>query len=329
MTEFVPGDLGYTPIYMLGGPLDGRAYGDIPLFPNGLPGSSIAIPLGQPHAPKAHYQRSDERTPDGGWVYTYTGTDPEPVPATAAGPQQAHDDGGDGEDRPMTHVPDIASRFMLEQAWWIASELCRRHSRLAVIVASHLGGHYSGPQVIDPHRPAAPSVFFNQHGRIRFFAIEPEPRLITWHEVFAMDGPHDLLKEIETTLGLGTGSADATTRRSIGYRAISALITRTLNDRVPWGVDDSIQDMLTHIRPSPELKLFPTVTVPTAQDPEKLGAQLRQIFLVKRDNKPVVVIDNHPRAHTRDGDYLDLMAIYKRRHRLDDVTNELIERIAL
>nr|WP_258066443.1 hypothetical protein [Rathayibacter sp. AY1D4] len=43
----------------------------------------------------------------------------------------------------------------------------------------------------------------------------------------------------------------------------------------------------------------------------------------------MVAIDEHGRAHTRNGDSLDLMAIYKRRHRLDDVADEVIELAAL
>ncbi|WP_374954120.1 hypothetical protein [Rathayibacter sp. AY1D4] len=60
-----------------------------------------------------------------------------------------------------------------------------------------------------------------------------------------------------------------------------------------------------------------------------MGEQLARIFLVKRAGEPVVAIDEHGRAHTRNGDSLDLMAIYKRRHRLDDVADEVIELAAL
>jgi len=39
MSEFIPGDLGFQPVRLiggpLGGPLDGSTYGDVPLYPDG------------------------------------------------------------------------------------------------------------------------------------------------------------------------------------------------------------------------------------------------------------------------------------------------------
>jgi hypothetical protein len=223
-------------------------------------------------------------------------------------------------------VPDPAERFTLEQGWWIAAELCRRHSRLSAFATVFLGGHYHGPQVVDLLRPAAPTVFFNQKGRIHFRDLRPEAEPITWQEVLAADGPHDIVKRIETTLGLGTGSADATTARSVGYRVVSALLTRGLNDRHRWDVAFSIQDNLTFITAAPALKAFPTLSIPAGLRDQELGDRLRRVIVVTRGAVPVVAIADG-RAHFRTSDNIDLFAVYQRRRRLDDVLEEVTGRL--
>lgn len=43
-SDFTPGDNGFTAAYMAGGPLDGKAYGEMPVMPDGKPGDGLSIP---------------------------------------------------------------------------------------------------------------------------------------------------------------------------------------------------------------------------------------------------------------------------------------------
>lgn len=68
MDGFTPGDLGFVAAWCVGGPLDGRGYADMPLFPNGLPGSKVSIPT--PDG-RLTYVRRAEVGADGRWCYDY------------------------------------------------------------------------------------------------------------------------------------------------------------------------------------------------------------------------------------------------------------------
>jgi hypothetical protein len=81
MDGFTPGDLGLVIGEMIGGPLDGKKYGDLPLMPDGLPPDRIDIPLAAPSrsGPRVVYRRADVVPAAGGWRYLWT-----PGPADAA-----------------------------------------------------------------------------------------------------------------------------------------------------------------------------------------------------------------------------------------------------
>lgn len=82
---FTPGSLGFTPIWCVGGPLDGRAYSDMPVFPNGLPAERVTIPLG-PDGESAAYLRRAAPSPDGRWEYDFVPAG-EPIRAFPVGTQ--------------------------------------------------------------------------------------------------------------------------------------------------------------------------------------------------------------------------------------------------
>jgi hypothetical protein len=319
MAEFTPGDLGFVVAHLLGGPLDGTSYRDNPVFPDGLPGTSMSVPLPDTDGLMAMYERKPEQAADGGWVYTFAGMGQGSTPSPTA-----TDDTDDNEESP---VPNITERFSLEQSWWIASELCRRHSRLSAFPAVHADGHYYGPQVADLLRPDVPTVFFNQGGRIHFLGLGHDVEPITWPEVFAASGPHELVKRIEVTLGLSTGPADATTARSIGFRVVSALLTRSINDRRPWDVVISFRSDWGTVFAASELESFPTLSIRSGLSDEDLVDRFRRILIMTRGGEPVLVLDEDGRAHLRTGEPVDLFALYKLRRRLDDVLVEVGRRM--
>ena len=75
MTQFVPGDLGFVAVRLHGGPLDGQCYEDIPVMPDGLPGSGLSIPLGAVSAETdfANYTRPSDEAESGMWTFEFTG----------------------------------------------------------------------------------------------------------------------------------------------------------------------------------------------------------------------------------------------------------------
>jgi hypothetical protein len=83
MEKFTPGDLGFIPMWCVGGPLDGRAYRDMPVFPGGMPGDRVTMPLADQgtceHGPTATYIRRPQAEPDGRWFYDFA-----PTPAQIA-----------------------------------------------------------------------------------------------------------------------------------------------------------------------------------------------------------------------------------------------------
>ena len=80
MTKFTPGQLGFTPVWCVGGPLDGRGYSDMPLFPNGLPAERVRIPIGDT-GETATYLRRAQPSNDGRWRYDVAVDGIRPFPA--------------------------------------------------------------------------------------------------------------------------------------------------------------------------------------------------------------------------------------------------------
>lgn len=80
--HFKPGDLGWLIGEMVGGPLDGRKYKDIPMLPPGPP-TQISIPLGDPAtAERAVYTLRDEPPTENVWKYDFTNDGGAPQPAS-------------------------------------------------------------------------------------------------------------------------------------------------------------------------------------------------------------------------------------------------------
>ncbi|WP_351060258.1 hypothetical protein, partial [Psychrobacter sp. TB20-MNA-CIBAN-0197] len=76
MSEFAPGDLGYMPIRLIGGPLDGQTYGDVPIMPGGHAPSNLSVPVGEPRpgGEYAHYKSGDFDPETEMMLFNYVGT---------------------------------------------------------------------------------------------------------------------------------------------------------------------------------------------------------------------------------------------------------------
>lgn len=123
-----------------------------------------------------------------------------------------------------------ADRFKLQQSWWIASEIARRHQGVWIDRFMDLD---SGPVLVAHHREQGVRVFFDlQHG-VRMQSGE------TWHwgwdTIFSLCGGHDLVRRIESasTLGIPKG-APASSGRSLVYRLIARLQSMHVDAARTW-----------------------------------------------------------------------------------------------
>lgn len=135
-----------------------------------------------------------------------------------------------------------ADRFKLQQSWWIASEIARRHQGIWV---DRFMADESGPVLVAYRHEDELRVFFDlQHGvRLQSGA---ENAQWGWDKVFSLPGAHDLLRRIETTsvLGIPKG-APASSGHSLVYRLISRMQTMHVDSARPWvAVPVSVQPMV-------------------------------------------------------------------------------------
>lgn len=121
MGTFTPGDLGFTPVWCVGGPLDGRGYSDMPLFPNGMPAERVAIPLDQAGEKKATYLRRPQPAPDGRWQYDFAaaGIPMRPFPT---GTQVSPGGHWGPAPAPVEVEPELAPAQLAETARMLAHE---------------------------------------------------------------------------------------------------------------------------------------------------------------------------------------------------------------
>lgn len=125
-----------------------------------------------------------------------------------------------------------ADRFKLQQSWWLASELGRRHPNAWVERFMHT----TGPVLVavEAGDDAQARVFFDLQAGVRAYRGESESHW-SWETVLQCPGAHDMLKRIEASSGLGIPRrAPATSARSIVYRLIARLLAMHLDASRPW-----------------------------------------------------------------------------------------------
>ena len=127
-----------------------------------------------------------------------------------------------------------ADRFVDAQLWWVASELCRRHSRLRLQEFEHdeIGTYVevlSWPDSAELRMRFSRVAGIQIHGHDEF-RIAPA-------EVVAAANPHDIVKRLEVEHGIGgPGRFPPTTPQNIGLRAIAQVLAMMVNSRYSWTV---------------------------------------------------------------------------------------------
>lgn len=325
---------------LLGGPLDGEEYTDVPLGGLDSPPVLLFIPvpsLDGMTCLRAVYQR--EVFDFEPWTYTFVQINTvEPTPWVV--PMKEHLPEGTS----MTYSPEAdmakklppnlepAMRFVIAQSWWIGSELCRRHSQLRLYEMHPGGGQYDVLRVFPLRSRRAPDdvVDMNRAGRIHLHLDAFQP--VAWAEVLAADSPHDIVKRVEVARGWGSvGGADESTPTSVTYRLIAALLRARVDDRATWDVRMELVDSSGSYSDSNGfLDAFPLdgpSLVASAGDRLSLTGPKEHFWALLRDAEPLALFDDVGRVYARDGSTLDVFAVYKRRRKLQDVLTAVEERI--
>jgi hypothetical protein len=334
--EFTPGSLGFSEVWLVGGPLDGIAYSDMPKFPDGKPATSVAVPLtdGAQAGLFASYTRRVSVALDGRWYYDFVAlsTDPtpiEPVPfptGTSVSNSVGMNESVEQDTKPDPGIGSTenfypAPRFVLAQAWWIASELCRRNSRLRILDAWPLDGFYHGLEVGE--KLNEDHVFLNFLGGIHYFPKLSHLGGPSWGRVLGAESPHEIVKEIETAMLWGKTGADATTPRSLVYRTIAAVLSAKIEDRERWDVAAAYT--IGGFVDWPELlDEYQGCRLALQKDTIAELPPSTRVWMLQRGGQSVSLISELGLAFSKNADPVDLMATYKRNHRLDDVLSFVV-----
>ena len=215
----------------------------------------------------------------------------------------------------------IADRFKLQQSWWLASELGRRHPHVWVERFMHANGPVLA--AVDAGEGARARVFFDLQAGVRAYRGEDEAHW-SWDTVFLCPGAHDTLKRIEATSGLGLPRrAPATTARSIVYRLIARLLAMHVDAARPWvpvpvdvqpmvrslaepaadpliaGFESAQQDILNHRADAAE----------RFDDVQEVGIR-PWLWAMTRDIETAFVLDTDGYVHTRALGVRPLLPLY-------------------
>ncbi|MGM1028972.1 MAG: hypothetical protein ACQEWM_03755 [Actinomycetota bacterium] len=213
-----------------------------------------------------------------------------------------------------------ADRFKLQQSWWLASELGRRHQ--GVWVERFISAQ-SGPVLAAYHPDGAAKVYFDlQHGvRVHLAGSQAE---WGWESVFSAMGAHDLLKRIEASSGLGTPRrAPATSAQSLVYRLIARLLAVHVDAPRPWvPVPVEVQPMVRGLaEPSDDALLagFDTVHddilnhradgAARFDDVQTVGIR-PWLWAMTRDVETAFMLDTDGYVHTRAVGVRSLLKLY-------------------
>ncbi|MGR2752824.1 TY-Chap2 family putative peptide chaperone [Agromyces arachidis] len=225
-----------------------------------------------------------------------------------------------GDEVPWGYVQP-ASRFQIEQSWWIASELARRHPT-HIVYEAHPGGGLGDELWVRPAGRLTDGdrwIRINRGGTIRVVThrddnAHVEGAVAHLADALAAADPHHLLKQIEAAANLSlTDPAPSSTGRSLAYRFISSALTMMLNDRHPWDCRNCYYDTAGYgTGPLDYLEAFPDARADARairSEPWDLGNREAHFWALLRQNQPLALLSSEGRLYFR-GRVTDLMSEY-------------------
>lgn len=213
-----------------------------------------------------------------------------------------------------------ADRFKLQQSWWLASELGRRHQ--GVWVERFISAN-SGPVLVAYHPDGDAKIFFDLEHGVRLH-LDGSKAEWGWESAFSAMGAHDQLKRIEVSSGLGTPRrAPATTAQSLVYRLIARLLAMHVDAPRPWvPVPVDVQPMVRGLaEPSDDALLvgFDTVQKDILNHRADAAARFDDVqtvgirswlWAMTRDVETAFVLDTDGYVHTRQVGVRPLLPMY-------------------
>jgi PAS domain-containing protein len=217
----------------------------------------------------------------------------------------------------------FADRFVLQQAWWIASEVARRNPTLTI---TRTEGADNNPILLVHDGATGPRVQFDLISGIKYVDTYGLKEF-SWLGAFAAPNSHEVVKhlESETRFGMPTSPPPSTTKKTIVYRLIARTLAAMVDDRHSWqAVTAQIQTAAGQAEEEAQeaLRAFPTafdaipgyleeISAAIQRDPEgDLLYWHQPMWFLLRDFEPVVVLDEGGYAHLAGGGRIDLLATY-------------------
>lgn len=213
---------------------------------------------------------------------------------------------------------EVADRFRIAWSWWIAAELARRNP-LLVYEYQPGGGQHDCLGLFPLSAPRQGSLIdLNRAGTLH--TRGPHARTVaTWADV-AAGGPHDVVKALEDAAGLTPTPAPATVALTLSYRVLAHVLAGLVDSRDLWDVRSLSQDDSSAFGDDTLARtpwVAPFAGARQVLDARELptlgwwGEPWSHLWAILRAGAPVVLVDVHGRAYTRDGCTHDLMAAYR------------------
>ena len=218
----------------------------------------------------------------------------------------------------------LADRFALQQSWWLASEIARRHGGL--LVSRIEDDDFNGLLIVHDG-PVGLRIQFDLPAGAQWSTADNDIEKLSWPEVVAAGSAHDAVKRLEEKAGFGVpAQAAATNRRTIVYRVATALLAAKVDDRRSWQIvpaplvssKERQAETLAVLEPfaSTAEQLEHAFQDISELYEQAIGAGLtpywhEPFWLVLADIEVVMVLDEAGYAHLRDGVVIDLLAIYR------------------
>lgn len=208
----------------------------------------------------------------------------------------------------------IQERFVTAQSWWIAAELVRRNTCLRIRESHQGGGQYDSLEILDLSREKAVISLNRQGGRIHVLE-SPDFEPLEWVEVFS-SSPHSIVVRIEKSAGLSSpAQAPPTTRHTLTYRIIAAILAQMVNSRLIWDARSAFEDTSGY-GGGPIESIF--TDFPTAARQREaigrvafLGDPSYAFWSILRDGKVMAVLDQEGMLHLKRCEPVDLMRIFR------------------
>ncbi len=223
-----------------------------------------------------------------------------------------------------TEKPRVADRFALQQSWWIASEIARRHGTLLVSRVEDAEGY--GLLIV--HRgPVGERVQFDLPQGALWESAGGVIERLSWREIVSYDNPHRAVRRIEAACGFGeVKQAALTYPRTVVYRVAAAILAAKIDDRHSWQVTPAplVTNEVERNETIALLATFPSTAdslqyafFDIAEMAEHAAATQttpywhEPFWVVSKDLQPAFILDEAGYAHLPDGLMLNLLSLYK------------------